>query len=255
MAQGFRQVPGFDFDPNKRYPPTACAHSNMMIMAEVAIGNSDFHHVDVKQALIQALVRKRGGESHAAREWGVLLWALTMARPNIVDAVRSVARYCENSAQGHGKVVVKILELLRETLGLGKAYDGKGGKTGIFAYFNTGHRTDLDAKRSVPGEVIMLAFAAFFCFSRTPRAVALSTTESEYTAMSKVVKEVICIRQVQAFMKPGVKQYCVNVMYDNEGAIQIAHNSLSSHRTKHIDVRHIFSRQYEQGKDIQINPI
>lgn len=47
MAQGFRQVPRFDFDPNKKYALTASAHSNTMIMAKAAIGDWELHHVDV----------------------------------------------------------------------------------------------------------------------------------------------------------------------------------------------------------------
>lgn len=51
---GPSQVPGFDFDPNKTYAPTASSHSTIMIMAEAATGDWEHHHEDVNQASIQA---------------------------------------------------------------------------------------------------------------------------------------------------------------------------------------------------------
>ena len=42
------------------------------------------------------------------------------------------------------------------------------------------------------------------------------------------------------FLRPTVKPRKIDVLEDNEGAIALAENPLSSSRSKHIDVRHHF---------------
>lgn len=45
-------MPGFDFDPNKIYAPTASAQCDRMIMAEAVTRDEELHHVDVEHAFI-----------------------------------------------------------------------------------------------------------------------------------------------------------------------------------------------------------
>ena len=42
--------------------------------------------------------------------------------------------------------------------------------------------------------------------------------EAKYVALSKVVKEVLFLRQLQEFMEPSMRVGAVNVFEDNEGA-------------------------------------
>ena len=44
------------------------------------------------------------------------------------------------------------------------------------------------------------------------------------------------------FLRPSVEPRKIEVLEDNEGAIALAENPLSSRRSKHIDVRHHFLR-------------
>ena len=50
------------------------------------------------------------------------------------------------------------------------------------------------------------------------------------------------------FLRPSRKPRKVDVLEDNQGAIALAENPLSSSRSKHIDVRHQFLRNLtEEG--------
>ena len=71
---------------------------------------------------------------------------------------------------------------------------------------------------------------------------ASGTSETEYVALSEVVKRILFLRQVQKFMEPLVKVGAVNVFEDNEGTIKLATNKHASRRTKHIDVKHHLMR-------------
>ena len=82
------------------------------------------------------------------------------------------------------------------------------------------------------------------------KSVVLSTTEAEYMALSEVVKELKFIVQLLETMNIEVelpKTVCV----DNVGAIWLSNNRTTSDRTKHIDIRTSFVKEYlEDGKII-----
>ena len=80
-----------------------------------------------------------------------------------------------------------------------------------------------------------------------PGVPAQSTTESEYRALSDALNEVIWITMVLnelgiPFEKP------IEILEDNEGAIKLGENKMSSSRSKHIDLRHHVVRYHnDQG--------
>ena len=81
----------------------------------------------------------------------------------------------------------------------------------------------------------MFGNVAVYAASRTQHHVTLSTTEAEYVALVEEIKERVFVRSVMSFFQPNV--YEITLMENNEGAKAMAENSLSSGRSKHIDVR------------------
>ena len=77
--------------------------------------------------------------------------------------------------------------------------------------------------------------------SSTQRIVTLSTTEAEYVALGDGVK-LLFAKSAASFLVPSLSQKTLKVFVDNDGAIKLAFNPLSSARTKHIDVRFHFVR-------------
>jgi hypothetical protein len=79
--------------------------------------------------------------------------------------------------------------------------------------------------------------------SKSGKSVTLSSTEAEYFAASEIAKEAIFARNVIESM--GLKlDYPIVVRVDNTGAIYIANNHAVGQRTKHIDIRAHFVREY-----------
>ena len=79
----------------------------------------------------------------------------------------------------------------------------------------------------------------------------LSSTEAKYVAVSEVCTEILFIKQVLEFL--GVKiAYPIVVNVDNIGAIYLAKNETMGQRTKHIDVRHHFVREYIEDGIVKI---
>ena len=82
------------------------------------------------------------------------------------------------------------------------------------------------------------------------KSVVLSTTQAGYMALSEVVKELKFIVQFLQTMNIEV-ELPITVYVDNVGAIWLSNNRTTSERTKHIDIRTSFVKEYqEDGKII-----
>ena len=82
------------------------------------------------------------------------------------------------------------------------------------------------------------------------KSVVLSTTEAEYMALSEDVKELKFIVQFLHTMNIQV-ELPITVHVDNVGAIWLSNNRTTSDRTKHIEIRTSFVKEYqEDGKII-----
>ena len=82
------------------------------------------------------------------------------------------------------------------------------------------------------------------------KSVVLSTTEAECMALSEAVKELKFMVQFLQRMSIEV-ELPITVYVDNVGAIWLSNNRTNSDRTKHIDIRTSFVKEYqEDGKII-----
>ena len=82
------------------------------------------------------------------------------------------------------------------------------------------------------------------------KSVVLSTTDAEYMAQSEVVKELKFIVQLLQTMNIEM-ELPITVHVDNVGAIWLSNSRGTSDRTKHIDIRTAFVKEYqEDGKII-----
>ncbi|CAB1118988.1 unnamed protein product [Ectocarpus sp. CCAP 1310/34] len=88
--------------------------------------------------------------------------------------------------------------------------------------------------------------------SKTQSIVSLSSTEAEYIAAGEGVKEALFVRAVLSFVAPETSGSSIQVLEDNQGAIALVQNPLSSGRTKHIDVRYHFIRGLFGSGDIAV---
>lgn len=106
---------------------------------------------------------------------------------------------------------------------------------------------DKDTRLSLTGYGVYVMDCLVSWKSRAMRTHALSSTEAEYIALSELCCEILFIRQVLEFLGVEV-DYPIVVNCDNIGAIFLAHNAKVSSRTKHIDLKTHFVREYiEEG--------
>ena len=118
-------------------------------------------------------------------------------------------------------------------------------------YCDSDYSGDKDTRISVTGYIIFLMGAVVCYKSKAQRGVTLSSTEAEYYAISEVCKEILYIKQLLEFLNKEVKTPII-VQVDNVGAIQLANKSTGSQRTRHIDIRTHFVREYVEDGTVKI---
>ena len=179
------------------------------------------------------------------------MWLAVMSRPDINNAVRAVSRYSNSPAGRHWKAVLQIVRYLLGTKDLSLPFEwGSGLDISVFADENYAEKAD--DRRSVSGVAVTVGKSSVCWFSSTQKILTLSTTEAEYVAPGDGVKEALFVKGVISFIIPSISENSIKVSVDNDGAISLANNPLSSARTKHIDVRFHFIRELTRSKTISV---
>jgi len=175
---------------------------------------------------------------------GHLMWLANQTRPDILNAVRAVARYSHAPKFVHWKAALHVLMYVRLTSSYGITFQrGVGGGVGLEVFVDSDYASRATDRRSVSGGVVMCAGACVSFFSRTQKSVTLSSTEAEYVAMAEGFKETIFLRYVWSFIFPDRDVGCTTVNEDNVGALHLANNPATTPNSKHIDIRHHFIRE------------
>ncbi|OWY91573.1 Retrovirus-related pol Polyprotein, partial [Phytophthora megakarya] len=92
----------------------------------------------------------------------------------------------------------------------------------VEAFTDADWESKIDDRRSVSGIMVMIGNAPVVFKSKFQRTVALSSAEAEYMALSLSATQ---------------------IWEDNQGAIALAKNAGYNSRTKHVDIKHHFTRE------------
>lgn len=172
---------------------------------------------------------------------GSLMFASIVSRPDISYSVGAVSRYLENPGSTHVNAVKRIIRYLKGTNNYGIEYGGTS--VVLKGYTDSDHGRDIDTRRSTSGYAFLINNGIVSWKSYLQKTVALSTTEAEYIAASDGVKEAIWLRQLLKDIGFEEKE-ATSIMIDNQSAIILTKNAELHQRTKYIDVRFHFIRDY-----------
>ena len=184
---------------------------------------------------------------------GGLLWVMLVTRPDLSFAVVRLAQFAACPGKTHWSALKRVLAYLVTTKGWALTY-GAGEKSGstFEVYSDADYASaDVDGRRSHSAYVSMLNGGAISWASKKQESVVLSTCEAEYVALAHAVKETIWLRSVLASLRvlpPGP----TTVYEDNRGARALAMNPNSHARSKHIDIRHHFTRDKVEDGTIAV---
>jgi hypothetical protein len=120
----------------------------------------------------------------------------------------------------------------------------------VFGYSDSDYANNVDDRRSITGYV----FVFDDWNSMTEHSVALSTMEAEYYAVCKATQEAIYLRML--FEESGMKvDSPLVIKEDNQACISFTKNPGDHTKTKHIDVRSCFVRQWVERGELELQGV
>ena len=120
------------------------------------------------------------------------MWLANQTRPDILNAVRAVARYSHAPKRLHWQAAMHVLMYGRFTSSFGITFQrGMVGGDRMELFVDSDFVSKATDRRSVSGAVVIFAGACVTYLCRTPKGVALSSMEAEYIAMADGMKEAI----------------------------------------------------------------
>jgi hypothetical protein len=185
---------------------------------------------------------------------GVLLYLVKHSRPDIANAVRELSKVMDQATIGHFKMLLRVIKFVVGTKNKNLKCLPTKCEDGVFeieAFCDSDYSGDTETRRSVTGYVIYVNGFAVGWKSKGQKNVTLSSTEAEYVAISEVCKEIAFVAQVMDFLKMEFTKP-IKIHVDNVGAIYMANNKVTSQRTKHIDVRYHFVREFIEAGLVEI---
>ena len=199
---------------------------------------------------------------------GMLGYLQGTSRPDLSMATHQCARFNNDPKLSHERAVKKIVRYLLDTKDKGIIFRpdlSKGLECFVDADFAGGWKDgDHDSPESVlsrTGFVIMYAGCPITWGSKLQTEIALSTTESEYIALSTAMREDIpflgLMEEIGGIFglltrKPVFK---CTVWEDNDSCIVVAKSPKFTPRTKHIAIKYHHFRSFVASGKIVVNPI
>ena len=172
---------------------------------------------------------------------GSLMYLAVCTRPDLSQAVGALARYSANPMTEHWDAALGVVRYLSSTSSKGIIFSCNNGMCELSGYCDADFAGDIDTRRSTTGYVFKLAGGAISWSSRLQPTVAASTTEAEYMAASNATKEGLWLRKLLTDLGKPLKP--IVIQSDNQAAISLLKNPITSMRSKHIDVIHHLARE------------
>ena len=187
---------------------------------------------------------------------GMLLYLIKFSRPDLANSVRELSKVMGTATNGHFRSMLRVVKFVIDSEHRMLMFDVNKFQNNLdiwnlHAYCDSDYSGDGDERRSITGYCIYLQGCLIGWKSRAQRNVTLSSTEAEYVAVSEVCTEILFIKQVMEFLRLKIK-LPITVNCDNVEAIFLSYIWKTSQRTKHVDIRYHFVREFVEDGIIKI---
>ena len=148
-----------------------------------------------------------------------------------------------NPTSYHWIAAKRVLRYLKGTINFGLVYVKGVKNLNVIGYIDSDFAGDVEDRKSTLGQVLFLGGLPITWNSLKQKVVALSSCEAEYIAITSAVCQGVWIAKLVMEVM-GVKMEAVKIIVDNQSAIMLSKTSAHHNRTKHIDTRYHFIRDY-----------
>ena len=164
---------------------------------------------------------------------GKLLYLAIATRPDISYAIGVLCRFVENPGRPHWDAAKRVLRYLRGTTDMALVYSRPLSPDLFTTFCNADLGGNPDNSRSTSGFAVCMGSGAIQWGSRLQPHVSLSSTESEYTTVSKVGCEVLWMRYLLEEFGYDVSRPSP-IFVDNASALQVAKHPEHQSTMKHV---------------------
>ena len=199
---------------------------------------------------------------------GMLNYLVNCSHPELAFSVHQCARFCANPKHSHEQAVKRILRYLlftKRTKQQGIVFrpdTQRSIDTYVDASFagewNSTWSDEPSSVMSRTGYVIMFARCPIIWCSKLQTEIALSTTESEYIALSQSLRDVIPLIELLRELRAAIPRnensptmHCT-VHEDNQGCIDLVKTPRMRPRTKHIALKYHHFRSFVRNGSISV---
>jgi hypothetical protein len=211
---------------------------------------------------------------------GVLRYLADTTMPEISYIAGVLGRHLDQPTKRHAEAIKTVLRYLKGRRDDGLAYAAcADGRLLIEGNSDSDYAQDKDTRRSVTGVLLTVNGAPVHWVSCRQRTVTLSSSEAEYTAVSRAARDItwltalakdmrIPLANEGAVLRVDDKAYTRHdhanapvstpttaISVDNTGAIAMANAEGPTKRTKHIDVQHHYVQQQVAAGVIKLRQV
>lgn len=186
---------------------------------------------------------------------GSLAFLANRTRPDICYALNIFSQFQENPGKAHWEGLLKVLGYVKHTknfkLNLSEIRNLK-----LTAYSDADFANNRDDRTSMGGLILFIDKSPIIWRSFKQKSICLSNMESEFVALTESAKELIWYQRVLLeCQKAKIFKECNStplLLADNQASIDFVKSPLENHRTKHIDVKLFFVRDFVYKKFFKI---
>lgn len=185
---------------------------------------------------------------------GSLMYLAIGTRPDIAYIVNYLSQFNEKPTHEHCSALKRVFRYIQGTKDHGLYYSSDS-KFQLKGFCDSDFAGDVNTRKSRSGAIIQIGDSTVSWFSKKQLSVAISTTEAEFMAASEGVRTLIWIDRLYKELTPELKSEKPVLFLDNQSAIKLIKNPEFHSRTKHIDIRVHFIRDYFEKGLFDVNYI
>jgi hypothetical protein len=181
------------------------------------------------------------------------LMYLVNTRPDISFAVNTLSQFMVEPRRVHWVAAKHVLRYLCGTVDYGLDYH-RGDGVRLVGYTDSDWAGCVSDRKSTSGCCFGLGSTVVSWFSRKQKSVALSSAEAEYMAASQANCEALWLHKMLIGLF-GVQLRPTVIYCDNQSCIKLSENLVFHDRSKHIETRYHFIRDYVQRGAMELQYI
>uniref|UniRef100_A0AAG5DV13 Retrovirus-related Pol polyprotein from transposon TNT 1-94 n=1 Tax=Anopheles atroparvus TaxID=41427 RepID=A0AAG5DV13_ANOAO len=168
---------------------------------------------------------------------GKLLFVAVNSRPDISASISILSRKLQNPTQRDWNELKRVVRYLKGSIDLKLRISRCNDDSGLVGYADADWAENQNDRKSNSGFLFKFCGGTIAWVCRKQTCVSLSTTESEYIALSEASQEAIWLKRLLRDLGEDVS---IIISEDNQSCLKLLESDKFSNRTKHIDTKYNF---------------